>query len=95
MWLIKLILGPLFDMIGGWWSKRQETIALTKAQDNQAHADADAAVVTTKVQTEIEHAREQTNSAVVAATADAGDPDKLRDDVQRAIDAANADNRLQ
>jgi len=94
-WILKLLLGPIIGLVTGWWSKRQETIALTRAQDNQAHADVAAAAITTKVQTEIQHAREQTDAAVVAATADSGDADKLRVDVQAAIDAANTDNRLQ
>ena len=94
-WILKLLLGPLVSWITGWWSKRQETLALTKAQDNQAHADAAAAVIITKTQTEVQHAREQTDAAIAGATADAADPDKLRDDVQRAIDAANSGNRVQ
>lgn len=93
-WILKLLLGPLFSVFTGWFSARKEKADLTKAQDNQAHADADAAVIITKTETEIQHAREQNDAAVVNATADAADPDKLRDDVQREIDAANADNHL-
>ena len=95
MWFIKLILGPLINMITGWWEKRKADLALTKAQDNQARADANAAVITTKTEVEIQHAREQTDAAVVAASADVDDAGKLRDDVQAAIDRANADNKLQ
>jgi hypothetical protein len=93
--LFKSLFGSLISMITGWWSKRKETIALTRAQDNQAHADADAAVIITKTEVEIQHAREQTDAAVAAATADADDPDKLQRDVQRAIDAANSDDHVQ
>ncbi|HEV2540210.1 MAG TPA: hypothetical protein VGU03_10935 [Frateuria sp.] len=87
--VLKALLGALVNVLVGWWTNRQAARAQQRAADDQAFADTDTAAIREHASVAIEHARERTDAAMATAGA-AADPVQLRDDVQAAVDRANA-----
>jgi len=88
--ILRFLLALLFPSILKWWEGRQQAKAL-QAQTERADAAArDAVTIRDHAEKESNDAHEQTDASLDAARADAGDPVRVRDDIQSAIDRANS-----
>lgn len=89
MSIIELIAGWLLKWLAGWLGARSAAREQQRAADNQAFADTDTAAIREHAAVATQTARESTDEAVAAAGAEP-DPGRLRDNVQAAIERANA-----